>query len=129
MASDDSEEDKAKAKPKRKTSVDDDEKVVTKNLKNVSISNKKKQQDSSEGKLRGYIPAFNEIMCSDLSDLFAGTCRLWQFIHWSTDVFSSVQIVTQLCIMQTKAKNIIKTTFLTLTDLGPQVNNKISIQF
>lgn len=44
----DSEEEKPKAKAKHKKSVDDDVKEVTKNIKNVSISNKsKKKKDVS----------------------------------------------------------------------------------
>lgn len=52
VESDESEDDKPKAKSKHKKSVDEDIKEVTKNVKNVSISNKsqkKKAASDSEG--------------------------------------------------------------------------------
>lgn len=51
--SDESEDEKPKAKAKQKKSIDSDLKEVTKNIKNVSISNKsqkKKVEASSDGK-------------------------------------------------------------------------------
>lgn len=51
MDSEDSDEEKPKTKGKHKKSVDEDVKEVTKNIKNVSISNKsqKKKVVDSEG--------------------------------------------------------------------------------
>lgn len=54
VESDESEDEKPKAKSKHKKSVDEDVKEVTKNIKNVSISKKaqkKKVEASSDGKL------------------------------------------------------------------------------
>lgn len=52
VGSDDSENEKLKAKTKNKKSVDEDIKEVSKNIKNISISKKlkKKQAASSDGK-------------------------------------------------------------------------------
>lgn len=52
MDSDESEDEKPKGKVKHKKSVDEDVKEVTKNIKNVSISNKsqKKKAVGSDGK-------------------------------------------------------------------------------
>lgn len=53
MDSEDSDEEKPKTKGKQKKSIDEDVKEVTKNIKNVSISNKshKKKAVDSEGNI------------------------------------------------------------------------------
>lgn len=61
--SEDSDEDKPKAKGKQKKSIDEDVKEVTKNIKNVSISNKsqKKKVGDSEGNTSFFLIKYEEV--------------------------------------------------------------------
>lgn len=61
--SNESEDEKPKSKAKHKKSIEEDVKEVTKNIKNVSISNKsQKKKVESDGKfILYYIPSFTMI--------------------------------------------------------------------